>query len=87
MRPIIKRKDMILTMKNKDSLDLPSGPDTRKKDLRFQILSGPGGFYIYDYLNFSVPKNDGKYLSFPTKMEAEHALQTLPQQIMPYYGQ
>lgn len=56
----------------------------RWNDLRYRVVGGTGGFCIYDYLLYSLPKKDGKYLCFPTLAEADRELATFPREILPY---
>jgi hypothetical protein len=48
-------------------------------------MSGPKGFYVYDYRLFSVPKReDGSYMADPDWKKVNADLHHLPQSEMPY---
>ena len=66
----------------KDEADIPLviGPDKRVPKQRFKVLSGNGGFYVYDYQKFDVVKDaEGKYFSAENEKEAYRFISTLSQ--------
>jgi hypothetical protein len=80
MERIIKRRELIQMEQNRTYPAPPvNGVDLRPKDQRFRVLSGPGGFYVYDYRLLDVAKKDGKYFTSTTLHEAYGFLRELPQ--------
>ena len=78
---IQKRKDLLAMEKMYAVPPQPvSGEDKRLKNARFRVLSGPGGFYVYDYLTMDVVKRDGKFFTTTSSGEAYGLLKTLPQE-------
>jgi hypothetical protein len=79
---IVKRKD-IPKMEQVPKEDSPKdGTDKREKILRFKVLSGSGGFYIYDYRKFTVAKKEDKFLSSTDPREIRQILDRLPQEVL-----
>jgi hypothetical protein len=50
------------------------------KNVRYTILLGADGYYIYDYKLYDVVKKDGKYFLTEKKSEAKEFLQSLHQE-------
>lgn len=49
-------------------------------DARYQVLSGGGDFFIYDYKMFDAVKKDGKFFTSIQREEADQFLKTLTQE-------
>lgn len=67
-------------IRDKADAELVIGPDKRVPRQRFRVLSGSGGFYVYDYKTYNVAKDpDGKFFSARSSSEAWRFVDTLPQ--------
>jgi hypothetical protein len=69
------------TMETKERPEVPSiAPDKRRPRQRFKVLSGAGGFYVYDYRTYDVVRNGtGKFFTTHRCEDAWSFLATLPQ--------
>ena len=67
-------------IRDKADAELVIGPDKRVPRQRFKVMSGSGGFYVYDYKKYDVVKDpEGKYYTAPSSSEAWRFVATLPQ--------